>query len=275
MLDGKKQMTEWQTLKLHEDAHVLTITLTRPQQKNAMNQLMVNELRQVFENLTARRDLFAVILRGQDGNFCAGGDIKDMSYDPETGREIQQKNLIRANRNFGYLLQAVNSCPLTVIGILEGAVLGGGFGLCCVTDLALAHEEAQFGLPETSLGLIPAQIAPFVTLRIGLTQTRRLALLGMRFNGREAKELGLVHGTFKDERDLESQLEATLKKLRKCAPGANAVTKKLLMQVVNTDLDAVLDQAAEDFAQALMGPEGVEGRRAFFEKRPAEWMKPC
>ncbi|HYX37637.1 MAG TPA: enoyl-CoA hydratase/isomerase family protein [Oligoflexus sp.] len=265
----------WQTVRLHENEHVLTITLHRPQFKNAMNQQMVQELRSIFAQLQDRRDLFAVVLRGQDGHFCAGGDIKDMAPDPARSRDQQISDLIQANRNFGHLLEAVNSCRHPVIGVVEGAVLGGGFGLCCVTDVALAHEQASFGLPETSLGLIPAQIAPFIALRIGLTQARRLALLGMRFKGRDAKELGLVHSTFTDEADLKLQLESVLQQIRKCAPGANAVTKKLLLQLAQPDLSGILDQAAESFAQALLGAEGIAGRQAFLEKKSVDWMKLC
>ncbi|MCZ4149781.1 enoyl-CoA hydratase, partial [Escherichia coli] len=91
------------------------------------------------------------------------------------------------------LLEEAQAAPQLLVALVEGAVLGGGFGLACVSDVAIAAADAQFGLPETSLGILPAQIAPFVVRRIGLTQARRLALTAARFDGREALRLGLVH----------------------------------------------------------------------------------
>ena len=98
------------------------------------------------------------------------------------------------NRAFGRVITQADALPQVVITVLEGAVLGGGFGLACISDVAIAAKSAQFGLPETSLGVIPAQIAPFVVKRIGLTQARRLALLGERFDGAEAVRLGVQQG---------------------------------------------------------------------------------
>src|SRR3546814_8013472 len=103
------------------------------------------------------------------------------------------------------MLRKVAGAPQVVIAICEGAVLGGGFGLACVSDIAFAHVDARFGMPETTRGLPPAQIAPFVVERIGLTQARRLCLTGAQFRGAEALRLGIVHEGFADDAELRSE----------------------------------------------------------------------
>src|SRR4029079_17645724 len=125
----------------------------------------------------------------------------------ETRPLPELRNLIaRTNRRVGDLLVAIQGAVQPVIAAIEGSTMGGGIGLVCVSDVALALEDAHFGLPETGLGLLPAQIAPFVVRRVGLTQARRLMLTGARFDGREAARIGLVHVVCADGLALESAL---------------------------------------------------------------------
>jgi len=168
-------------------------------------------------------------------------------------------------------LQEVQHAPQVVITVLQGAVLGGGLGLACVSDIALADHQAQFGLPETSLGLLPAQIAPFVVQRIGLTQARRLALTAARFDGHQARRMGLVHFVEHDPQALAERLDEVLAHVLCCAPGANAATKKLLLASAGQPSDELLDQAAQWFSEAVTGAEGIEGTMAFVQKRKPGW----
>lgn len=165
-----------ETLLLEPIEGVLRITLNRPQSRNAMSLAMVGELRAVLAAVRDDRSVRALVLRGADGHFCAGGDIKDMAGARAAGAEAYRT----LNRAFGSLLEEAQAAPQLLVALVEGAVLGGGFGLACVSDVAIAAADAQFGLPETSLGILPAQIAPFVVRRIGLTQARRLALTADR-----------------------------------------------------------------------------------------------
>ncbi len=257
---------------LDEADGALTVTLNRPHKRNAMNAALVAEIMAVFSAIADNRDIRAVVLRGAGGNFCAGGDISDMnisSKEPEARAQIMRD----FNRSFGHMITQVNSAPQVVITLLEGAVLGGGFGLACISDVAIADRRASFSLPETSLGLIPAQIAPFVVSRIGLTQARRLALLGLRIDGEQAGRLGIVHSVSRDADDMQAQLDATLKSIKRCAPGANAATKQLLLQVGEKEHEALLDHAADLFASALLSNEGREGTQAFMEKRKPDWAE--
>ena len=149
--------------------------------------------------------------------------------------------------------------------------MGGGFGLACVSDVAIAGPTAKFGMPETSLGVIPAQIAPFVVERIGLTQARRLALLGLRIDANEACSLGIVHQAASSDDELEDMLANALDRVRRCAPVATAETKALLHRVGHEPMSGLLDSAAGKFADAIRGSEGTEGTMAFMQKRSPAW----
>ena len=262
-----------ESIQLEQQGSILTLWLNRPESRNAMSLNMVNAIQQVFAHIADDVSIRAVILRGKGGHFCAGGDIKDMAaLRVEAANVGSLQPYVDFNRRFGAMIEQVDQAPQTVVAILEGAVLGGGFGLACVSDIALADHQAQFGLPETSLGLLPAQIAPFVVQRIGLTQTRRLALTAARFNGLEAHRLGLVHFVEHDPQALAERLDAVLVDVLRCAPGANAVTKALLLASTEQPLGPLLDQAAEWFSTAVTGAEGIEGTLAFVQKRKPNWV---
>lgn len=255
------------TLLLNREAGVLHITLNRPDSRNAMSLAMVEELRAVLAAVRDDAAVRALVLRGAGGHFCAGGDIKDMAAARAAGAEAP------LNRAFGALLEEAQHAPQVLIAVLQGAVLGGGFGLACVSDIAIADQGAKFGLPETSLGILPAQIAPFVVKRIGLTQARRLALTAARFDGLEAARLGLVHFVEADGQALAERLSEVLEQVRRCAPGANAATKALLLASESEPLGPLLDRAAGLFASAVVSAEGSEGTLAFVQKRPPSWAQ--
>jgi isohexenylglutaconyl-CoA hydratase len=266
-----------QTLLLRREGWRLHVTLNRPAARNAMSFAMVGELRDLFIAIAEDRSLRAVILRGAEGNFCAGGDIKDMATArcAEPGPDGKDP-LAAGNRTFGAMLTQIEAAPQAVVAVLEGAVMGGGFGLCCVSDVAIAHVDAKFRLPETGLGVPPAQIAPFIVRRVGLTQARRLAVTGGSLDAAQAQTLGLVHhlasGTGSDS--LDGQLDRVLADIARCAPEAVATTKRLVLAAAAAHgeaLEALLDDAAEDFARAARGPESLEGMTAFIQKRRPKW----
>ena len=257
------------TLRLEQHPGVLHITLDRPDCRNAMSLQMVDELRAVLAAVYDDRQVRALVLSGANGHFCAGADLKDMVTARATGALAYQT----LNRAFGALLEETQRAPQVVIAVLQGAVLGGGLGLACVSDIAISADAAQFGLPETSLGLLPAQITPFVVQRIGLTQARRLALTAARFDGHEALRLGLVHFVETDTQALAERLDEVLTHVLRCAPGANAATKALLLASLDQPLGPLLDDAAVRFAAAVTGPEGAEGTLAFMQKRPPSWAR--
>ncbi len=263
-------MDNYQTLKIERDNGCVTVTLNRPEARNAMNRRMVEELRQLVGQLNEELETRLIILRGAGGHFCAGGDIADMSK-VRAEREENQRAMVAMNREFGHMIHDFDNSSKTVIAALEGAVLGGGFGLACVADVALVTADARLGMPETTLGLPPAQIIPFVVERIGLSQAKRLALTGHRFDGREAVALGLAHHLCADSDELDARLAEVRAQVLRCAPLACEITKQLLLATRDTPTDKLLDQAAEAFGDAVDGPEAMEGLTAFIQKRDPEW----
>src|SRR5262249_29090331 len=157
---------------------------------------------------------------------------------------------------------------------IEGAAFGGGLGLASIGDVAIARADTRFAMSETGLGVVPAQIAPFVAARIGVSLARRIALTGLRFDGREAARIGLVHQVCDDAAVCEATREEVIAGTRGGAPGPNAATKRLLFASRTTPLPALLDDASEAFAAAMRSPEGKEGVAAFLEKRKAAWVPP-
>lgn len=262
-----------ESIQLEQHGSILTLWLNRPESRNAMSLNMVNAIQRVFGAIASDSSIRAVILRGRGGHFCAGGDIKDMAgLRVEATNAGSLKPYADFNRKFGAMIQQVEYAPQTIVAVLEGAVLGGGFGLACVSDVAIAHDSAQFGLPETGLGILPAQIAPFVVKRVGLTTARRLALLGLRFDAKTALELGVIHQVAADDAALATQLEQVIQQIKHTAPYASRATKALLHRSTNEQLDTLLDDAAQQFAQAVGSAEGMEGTLAFIQKREPSWV---
>lgn len=266
-------LPETKNLLLVQDKGVLHVTLNRPESRNAMTPEMLAEIEGVFTSIQDTREIRVVVLRGAGGHFCAGADLKGVFSVLKPLKEGETDPLVGINRAFGTLLRKVENAPQVVIAICEGGVLGGGFGLACVSDIAFAHTDTKFGMPETSRGLPPAQIAPFVVQRIGLTQARRLVLTSAQFRGAEALRLGLVHDVFATEEELQTMLADTLKQVLNCAPNANALTKQIVLSTGKQDMDTVLDDAAQKFAQCARGPEAPEGITAFMQKRAPKWAQ--
>ncbi len=235
---------------------------------------MIGELRTVFGILRDRRDIKVVILRGAGGTFCAGADLKNMeqSFTREAAARRDETPSPSNNREYGTFLEMVNTTPQVVVAAVEGYAIAGGFGLLCVSDVAICTEDAGFAMSETAIGIVPAQIAPFVAARIGVPQTRHLALTAARFKGPEALRLGIAHHLVKDSAALDAKLEEILKQIDRCAPLANALTKAVVMKVGSEPLSSVLDFAADRFAEARRSPEAAEGLRAFAEKRQPKWV---
>lgn len=262
------------TLLLSRDGSRLHVTLNRPESRNALNGEVVQDLTAVAAFLEGAADIGAVVLRGAGGTFCAGGDIRGFlaQLDSAAPAPGERDPIALQNRRFGVFLQRFDNLPQTIVVAIEGAAFGGGLGLASIGDVAVCMADARFAMSETGLGVVPAQIAPFVARRIGVPEARRLALTGMQFDGREAGRIGLVHHVCDSAETFAATLAKVLTDINRCAPGANAATKRLLLASATTPLEALLDDAASAFAAALRSGEGREGVSAFLEKRPAAWV---
>jgi len=262
-------LPEIETLDLRLDGWRLHVTLNRPEVRNAMSARMVRELHATLEAISGDESVRAVILRGAGGHFCAGGDIKDMAMARQAEPGPDGRDPVEAlNRSFGTLLQVIEGLPQPVIAVCEGSVMGGGFGLACVADVTIAVHGTRFRLPETSLGITPAQIAPFIVRRIGLTHARRLGVTGASLEADEAVRLGIAHLVTDDA---GRALRDVLTQIGRCAPRAVAATKQLMLRVGQDPLPVLLDNAAADFAIRARSDEAAAGIAAFLSKQPAPW----
>jgi isohexenylglutaconyl-CoA hydratase len=247
---------------------VLHLTLNRPEARNAMSLAMVEALLAALAEAEAAGDVRLIVLRGAGGHFCAGGDLKDMAA--ARGAADAQAAMAAVSARFGQLCVAFARTGIATMAVVEGTVMGGGFGLACVADVVIAGESAQFRLPETSLGLVPAQIAPFLVERLGLAEAKRLAVTGGKIDVREALALRLVHEVHAAGA-LDSLVQRRVLEMLRCAPGAVAATKALLAQARLRPPASLVDEAAAVFAGAVLGPEGAEGTAAFIGKRSPGW----
>jgi isohexenylglutaconyl-CoA hydratase len=266
-------LPKFETLRLERDGWKLGIWLDRPETKNALNRQMVRDLTAVTEMLQDDSDIRAVVVRGANGTFCAGGDIngfKDMFATPAPAPG-EPDGIAAHNRGFGGIMSRFEALPQTIVMAVEGAAYGGGLGLMCGGDVVLATEDAKFSISETTLGVPPAQIAPFVAARIGVARTRRLSLTAHRFDGREAERLGLIDQACAGIDALQDAIAQTLAGIARCSPAANATTKRLILASRGLPREELLDQSADAFAACLRGPEGHEGVTAFLEKRKPSW----
>jgi isohexenylglutaconyl-CoA hydratase len=257
-------------LILDRQGSVLTIWLNRPDAKNSLSVDMVDELHAALDAAAIDTSLRTLIVRGKGAVFCAGADIKGFKADSQGG-EQNAEDVARGNRAFGELMIKLNEQPQAVIMLVEGAAIGGGLGLCCVGDVTIVTRETKFRLSETSLGIPPAQIAPFVTERVGLTHARRLMLTGARFKGEEAVQYGIGHILAEDAADLENKCAEVLAQIALCAPGANAMTKRIVFEATRSPRSDALDFASRGFAACMLSEEGREGVSAFVEKRKPQW----
>lgn len=262
-----------ETLLLRRDGGILHVTLNRPETKNALTHHMVRDLTAVADLLADDSETRAAVVRGANATFCAGGNLngfRDMfnSPPPQVG---ERDSIANFNRRFGSIMSRFEALPQTIVVVVEGAAYGGGLGLMCGGDVVLAAADAKFSISETTLGVPPAQIAPFVAQRIGVARTRRLSLTAHRFDGREAERLGLVDQACEDTAALDAALAQVLAGITRCSPHANAVTKRLILESRSLAREELLDKSADAFAECLRGPEGREGVMAFLEKRKAKW----
>jgi isohexenylglutaconyl-CoA hydratase len=259
-----------ETLALGRAGGVVSLTLNRPEARNAMSLAMVRDLRDALAQAEADAAARVIVLRGAGGHFSAGADLRDMAA--ARSRLAEHPNAIaETNATFGELCVAFAATPLAVVAVLEGSVMGGGFGLACVADVAIASSTVQFRLPETSLGVVPAQIAPFLVERLGYAEAKRLAVTGARIGAEEALALRLVHEVHAPDA-VEAALQRVLGDILQCAPGAVAATKALIARARFEAPAALVRHAAEVFSRAALGPEGTEGTSAFVHKRKASWV---
>ena len=250
----------------HYRPGVAMVSLKRPEQHNALDGQLVRELTLAFQSLANRDEIRVVVLTGEGRSFCAGADLQAILSASEAGLETATDE----GRSLFDLMMAVSSCPMPVIGRVNGAAIGGGMGLVCCCDLVVAAERAKFGFSEVRLGLIPAIITPFVLSKISENDAKELYMTGERFSALRAQELGLVQRVTA-ESHMDDIVVEWVDQLLLGAPGAQAAAKELLRAVGRPDVEPWREVTSELFARRVVSREGREGIRAFLEKRNPDW----
>ena len=259
-------------LHVHEIGRSLKFVLDDPRRQNALSAEMVGEIESALD--AAAPGLAALVIEGANGVFSAGADLKSLPSALATPPKPGEADPLEAlNAAGGRFFARFAALPYVTIAVVDGAAVGGGMGLAAAADIVVATQRARFALSETSLGIPPAQIAPHLVARLGERLARRLALTGARLDGREAAALGLADFTCDSDAERDARIEALLASIERCAPGANAETKRLFRACRTQASDAYIETAAKSFAEALRGPEGREGLAAFVEKRAPYWAR--
>lgn len=262
-------MADTQSVLFDQKDGVVTVTLNRPASHNALSQGMILELTGFFRQLTVRGDhARVVILTGNGRSFCAGADLSMMRAASEADFE---ENVAGANAIFDLML-AVDSCPLPVIGRVNGAAIGGGAGLVSCCDVVVAVERAKFGFSETRIGLVPAVISPFVLAKIGASHGRESFITGELFDADRARAIGLVHYVVPEEL-LDAKVAGRVEALLMAAPGAQAAAKALISAVRGRLPESVRDYTTDLMASRRADAEGREGMAAFLAKRKPDWQE--
>lgn len=255
-------------LKIDREGSCLTLTLDDPASRNALSAEMVAALGIAVTDAAADPALQALVLRGANRSFCVGANLKGIGGNAPIGFD----DAYRYNREGAAIFATIASLPVAVVAVIDGPAFAGGLGLACCADVVLCGPDAKFALSETAVGLVPAQIAPYVVARIGLPAARRLCLTAATFGPAEALAIGLADEVHDSAEALDAAVARTVKAIRRCAPGANAATKTLLRSLGDAPGADYVDAAARIFATAVTGEEGREGIAAFIEKRKPRWV---
>jgi len=251
-----------------DERGVARLTLNRPDKHNAMNAAMIAELTDAAQRLGRDPAVRVVVLSGSGASFCAGGDLAWMRDQMAADAATRA----REARALAEMLGALNSLPKPLIGRVQGQAFGGGVGLISVCDVAVAVEDAKFGLTEVRLGLIPATIGPYVIARMGAARARAVFFSGRIFSAEEAVALGLLAKTV-DPEDLDAAVEAEVTPYLAAAPGAVAAGKALVAELLRTVDEAQVAHSIDALVGRWEDPESAEGIAAFFEKRRPFWRE--
>lgn len=249
---------------------VARVTLDRPAVHNAFDASVIASLRTTFLGLSREgpTDLRVVVLAGSGPSFCAGADIDWMRAAIALDVEGNEQDAMAMADMF----EAIDTCPVPVIARVQGPALGGGMGLCAVSDLVIAESGARFGFTETRLGILPAVIAPFVVAKIGESQARALFPGGRRFDAIRAQRIGLVHEVVEGEVALDAAVEAAIDDILAAGPTAVRAAKAVIREVRGLGHGSAKWHTARVIARQRVSSEAAEGFAAFDAKRRAAWV---
>lgn len=252
------------------DQGVATVTLARPDVRNAFNDALIAQLRNIFTRLSADESVRCVVLAGEGKAFCAGADLNWM----RTIAGYDHAQNVADAQQLADMLHAIYTCAKPTIARVHGDAFAGGVGLVAACDVAVGLGSARFCLSEVKLGLIPGTIAPYVLRAMGARAAHRYALTAEVFDAHTAKTLGLLHEVAADEAALDAQVAMWTTAFKTAAPQALSDCKRLLDAVAHQDNTAELRaQTANFIANSRASEQGKAGVQAFLNKTKAPWLE--
>ena len=250
------------------EAHIATVTLNRPEVRNAFNDESITALTEAFTLLGVNDAVRVIVLAAAGPGFCAGADLNWMRRMAEYSRD---ENLADAAK-LAEMLRVLYTCPKPTVARVQGDVFAGGMGLVAACDIAVTVDTASYCLSEVRLGLIPATIGPYVVRAMGPRAAHRYALTAERFSAAEALRIGFVHEVVAADA-LDAKLGEITSALANAGPAAVRASKRLVQDVAEREIDAALiARTVEGIADIRASAEGREGIQAFLQKRKPAWL---
>ena len=255
-------------LTITNQGAIRTLTLSRPDVRNAFNDEVIAELKAAFIDAGQAAELRCVVLAAEGPAFCAGADLNWMRRMADYTRD---ENLADAGQ-LAAMLRAIYECPKPTIARVQGDVFAGGVGLVAACDMAVSVDTATYCLSEVKLGLIPATISPYVIRAMGARASHRYFLTAERFSAAEAHRIGLVHEVVAADA-LDAKVAELTHALASASPNAVRACKRLVQDVAERDIDdALVAHTVADIADIRSSDEGKEGVQSFLQKRKPSWL---
>jgi Enoyl-CoA hydratase/carnithine racemase len=245
-----------------KENQIAFITLNRPEKRNALNDALVNSLKNALREANADENLRAVVIRGAGKDFCSGADLSALQKIAESD---VMENLSDAE-NLMELFAMIRKIKIPVVAAVHGRALAGGCGLATACDLVVATESARFGYPEVKIGFVPAMVMAILRRNLGEKKSFELITQGFDFSAAEAEKFGIVNRVFADE-NFEEEVEKFISVYRQVSRSAVVLSKKLLYQMDSMTFEAALETGAEVNTIARLTEDCQTGIAGFLKKR--------
>jgi methylglutaconyl-CoA hydratase len=261
-------MSDYETIAVSTEVNgIASVTLNRPEVRNAMNARLIAEVTDAFTALGADQGVRAIVVQGAGKAFCAGADLNWMrDVEDHSSEEVAADS-----RWLEAMYRAIDECPKTTIARLHGAAMAGALGITACADVAIAEKGTKFCVSEVRLGLTPGIISTFVLPKVGASRLRYWAVSAVVFEAEEALRAGLVHQIADGEEDLDSRIDAQIGLALTASPDAVAWSKQLLAEASGAGDAAAFDRGLDWNLRARTSDVAKAGIAAFLDKRPPPW----